>query len=114
MCQKHENIDTLASTKYGTIVRCNSAERIQLIFNSVLLYYPQEDFPLVIDYVLNLDINDQCCHWFSQNRIVIQLARNGSMCIFTFEEFSVLKHMLTEAYEFMAYEEELDRILDEI
>lgn len=109
-----KNLDEIVITPSGSIIRCNTSQKIQFIFGNIIIYYHIDDFPIVIDYVIDFDLSSQCCKWLSQNRMVIQLARNSSMAIFTFKEFSALKNMMSQAKDFLDYETELDSLLKEL
>ena len=111
---KKENIEELATSDVGVVIRSNDSGKIQLVFESLLLYYKEQDFDLVVDFILNYDVNKNCINWRSERRIMIQLARNSSMSLLTFQAFSELKNLLIEAQEYLVNEQALESLLREI
>ena len=111
MCQQTSNIDKIACNTYGSIIRCNEQQKIQLVFNNILIYYHVKDFEVLTDYILDFDIESQKCCKHPENRLIFQLAKNSSMCLFTIKEFNALRQLISNSNEYFLFEKEIEESL---
>lgn len=103
---------TLYSSRYGFVYRCNQCEYLQIEFGNFIIGYTIEAFQLFTDLVNSVDLQDEYLyHDHLTRKIVIQPVCSPGYYCFSGEEIMDLRDLLNGAIAMLELDDFLVRNL---